>query len=888
MGRRARLSTAAILCVAIAGCAGYLKPDEPKRGLEFTESLQSFSASNGFEVFVLPDPTSEVVHLELRYDVGAANDPVGKSGLAHLVEHMMFQTRITARGERVSVMSEMSRVGLGVNAYTNFDSTHYISRARPEHLDALFALEMNRLASGCSTWTEEMFVREREVVRNEIRERYSTPAGDFTRMIHEAAYPAGHPYRRTIGGTDESIAQIALSDACAFVAQYYRPDRVKLFVVGNVELSRVRALAGRWFRGFAKQANQPIRPIPKFAPSKRTVVKRELDIDHPRMFVTFPLPEKGSQQSRLVEMSFGALDRRLSQFASRYKWGSNVNVFKAGGAHAPLLVVTARLRRSSDFDTAVEAVWKSIKWVKRSMARKGERVHRSRRWLYRREYRKERILADYERQADRGSLYADFVQFDRQPLFVAGRLKELDKVGPQQVRAAVEKALRPGRATVLLVTPRDGARSYRAGDATYSPKTHGDAYWRVTVDLAEADRPVPLPQQRPRSLKIYKSTLGNGLKVVLWPHGTLPLVHGRLVLSIGRADEPHDKAGLASAAGGIVDYDATYFGARDLATEAHKLVGRLSSDLRVHASYNIDDWRDRQLRNLDKKRRRERSRYLEAFRGALYGPNHPYARGRLTKASVRRINGDTLAAFARKYHRAGNATLIVTGRFDPALIKKWVVYHFNHIERGTSRSKRVPPARNVVRNAIVTGFADGDSPVMEIDVGFSAPSGIDRSYAARLVLQDVLNGQLRALREELAVTYGMNASYTPRPGPGEWRIRGKVDAARSKEALEAVNRLFEKMTTDPKSYLGDFVLARRKLVEKLLSDSSSPVSVAHRLSFIAAFSLQDDFFDKLLHDVAHLKVSQVDKLIRSELAPRRRVVGLFGGRAAVSAAAAGR
>ncbi|MGH2898209.1 MAG: M16 family metallopeptidase, partial [Solirubrobacteraceae bacterium] len=123
---------------------------------------------NGLRFVVMPDTTTQLVEIDVRYEVGAREDPPGKAGLAHLVEHLMFQQRPDATTGK-SVMQMLQQMTLAMNAYTNWDTTHYMVNARAEMLDPLLKLEAMRMFYRCETIPEEEFLREREVVRNEIR-----------------------------------------------------------------------------------------------------------------------------------------------------------------------------------------------------------------------------------------------------------------------------------------------------------------------------------------------------------------------------------------------------------------------------------------------------------------------------------------------------------------------------------------------------------------------------------------------------------------------------------------------------------------------------------------------------------------------------------------------
>src|SRR6185436_1543958 len=178
--------------------------------------------SNGLRYVVMPDASTQLVEVDVRYEVGSREDPAGKAGLAHLAEHLMFQQRPDGTNGR-SLMQLMRQLTLQVNAYTSEDTTHFMLNARADVIGMLIKLEALRMETGCKTISDEEFLREREVVRNEVRERRRSPEALIPQLTASAIYPAGHPYGHPIGGDDDQLSAITLRDACAFIASHYVP-----------------------------------------------------------------------------------------------------------------------------------------------------------------------------------------------------------------------------------------------------------------------------------------------------------------------------------------------------------------------------------------------------------------------------------------------------------------------------------------------------------------------------------------------------------------------------------------------------------------------------------------------------------------------------------------
>jgi zinc protease len=878
-GKRFIVAIAVAAAAATAACGGYLRPPKPDQKALFTAQVAKFTSSNGFRFIVLPDANADVVRLDVRYHTGAMYDPPGKEGLAHLVEHMMFQTRIKTSSGELTVSQIHTGIAQWTNAYTDLDSTHYMAQVAREHLETAFTLEVARLRLGCSTWDEATFVREREVVRNEIRGRHVEAWGDVPRLLHEAAYPSGHPYRRETGGTDASISSITLADACAFMRRHYVPGNLTIVAAGRTTEAEIKALAAKMLGAFPPTTmNDPPR-VARAPRSDGGTITHELDIDEPVLIALFALPPAGTLDGRLAEMATGGISERIGFFAVRHKWGHRPAVYTIGGARAPLLAVAVQMHDARDAGHARSAIETAMRQAVNDTRFIDNERWRTPIWLW----YKERLIGQYESFASRPQLFADYEQFDDRDLFIVGRLKELDAVASDDIHRIGKEFLDPERGTYVLLKPRPGARRSGSGSFAYRASAHDPSSWRFPVDVAEADVPLALPKNRAPRLRVVEERLDNGLRLLMWPHSDIPITYGRLVVAAGAADEPEGKRGIAQVAGGAVSFDATTTSARDLSVDMDLTVERLSYFVRHGAAQNLDNWRELVGRSLKLPHEARRAEFNLAFQTALYGAGHPYAGGTLTPSSLRAIDGDSVASFQRTYHTAGNTTLVLTGKFDPGLAKRHARFNFGHLASKTRGPRQIPPAPGRSRREVITGLADAESPVVYVAIAFTAAPGIDRSYAARLILERVISARLTALREGLAVTYGMGASYAARIGPGEWRISGQLDAARAVEGMQTLQAVLDELRDDPAAWKGDFVINRRKLVDELLVSVTSPSRVAMQLSFIAELDLPLDHYDRLAEDLARVTPADLQAIIEAELAPGTEVIGIFGPPAAVDA-----
>jgi zinc protease len=862
----------ALASLIVLGCGAVLKPPEPDRRLELRTGGSVFESSAGFRFASLPEPRSGVVRLDVRYPVGSVDDPPGKEGLAHLVEHLLFDAEIERDGRKTSISAELGRLALTWNAETDTDYTTYQVTAEPAALDEILGLEVDRLARGCSAITPAIFTREREVVLNELRQRQGAGGAELRQLILDAVYPEGHPYRRT--DSVESVAKLDFKDVCDFLAGPYRHGIATVVASGAVEDGAFRKAVEHRFATVPKRAAKTKAPPPVIAPV-RQIVHIKADVDEALVAITWPLPPSETLDARRLAMVYDTMPFFLEQKAMMFGWGHSAFVTVLGGPSAPVLAIVMTVSSPSHLRDVEDSIPRAFD---RALLELGEDKD-TREWRVSWQTYAEDLLAGWENLAGRNDMAATELESGSQDLLI-GRIKDLTEDTPEATRDVAKKWLDPERARYLSIEPTGKA-------STVTHVAHvggGEAEHMTVVDPALADKPLPAP--RSLGLATTRYRLDNGLSVILWPHGTASLVHGRLVIDAGAAHDPPAAEGLSELLGGAeVLEDQLVYGDREISTRVDDAVRRLAARLRPQR-WDLSDEDKRVLKSRLRLRGEQEARtYEEALASAVYGARHPYARPLISDHSVDTIHSDLIADWARSHVVPKNATLIVTGQFDLDLVKRHIAYDLDQVSAGEHTPPIDLPGHAPERTRVF-GESSKPSPSIELDVLFAGGAGIDSRYGARLVLAQVLSTQLESLRGERALTYGFGATFEPRRSGGLWRISGKADAERAGEATTALLAILDTMRRDPESYRAAFVLARQKVLESLAVGDSDSAVVTSRLVMLARFGLADSFYDRVAQDVAKLTLPELHAFMIHELPAENQVFGAFGDHDAITAARA--
>ncbi len=275
---------------------------------------------NGLRLVIAEDHLAPVVAVNIWYAVGSKNEVPGKTGFAHLFEHVMFQgSRNVRKAEHIALVQA---AGGTVNGTTWLDRTNYYETLPSNQLELALWLEADRMGTLLDALSEDNLANQREVVKNEKRSTYDNrPYGTWSEKLQAHLYPDGHPYHHSTIGSMADLDAASLEDVSAFFRTYYAPNNAVLAVVGDVDPDQVRAWAARYFGGLLP--NPAIPPVADMSlPPVLGEEVREIVVDKvplPRLYFGFRAPPMGDRRLDALEVAMqilaggkgSRLDRRL-------------------------------------------------------------------------------------------------------------------------------------------------------------------------------------------------------------------------------------------------------------------------------------------------------------------------------------------------------------------------------------------------------------------------------------------------------------------------------------------------------------------------------------------------------------------------------------------------
>jgi len=313
--------------------------------------IERHALDNGLRVILSRDPRAPLVAVNVWYDVGSKHEKPGKTGFAHLFEHMMFQG--SANVEKGQHFSLVQAAGGTCNASTWLDRTNYFETLPGHELELALWLGADRMASLLPAMTQEKLDNQRDVVKNERRWSVDNqPYGDWDERIQELVYPDGHPYHHSTIGSMEDLSAASLTDVGDFFATWYAPNNAVLTIAGDFETDAALEMVRRHFSPIPANASLPEKPDMRVDPRiGRDVHETKADqVPLSRVYLAHRSPPFGTDAFDALEVSAdilgsGRASRLYASLVRDQRLAQDTGVFVfpiVGGASMFTLWVTAR------------------------------------------------------------------------------------------------------------------------------------------------------------------------------------------------------------------------------------------------------------------------------------------------------------------------------------------------------------------------------------------------------------------------------------------------------------------------------------------------------------------------------------------------------------------
>lgn len=544
--------------------------------LNFTER----TLPNGLKVYAIRDTSTANVSVQVWYDVGSKDDPAGKSGFAHMFEHLMFKGTKNLVDEQMDRLTE--DVGGYNNASTASDYTNYFEVVPANHLERLLFAEADRMAS--LVVDEKVFASERDVVKEELRSRVlASPYGKLFYIYFPNISYSVHPYARPGIGSIEDLDAATIGDIRAFHATYYRPDNAVLVVAGNFDPAQLDKWVDKYFAPIAK----PDRPIPRVTvaePPRTTAVRKtvyEANTPLPAVLLSYQLPPDNHPDMAALTvldgiLSGGANSRLYRNLVYRDQLAAQAGTFldtrQSTGAYA----MYAILAGGKAADAGEAAMRREIAELRDKPVSAAELAEAKNEILT-------SALKSRETAEGKASTLAASIIVSRDPKAADQQLAAIARVTAADVQRVARQYLGDNQSAALTYLPEaPGAKGDSVGiadtvkvAALVAPKDiviHTQASAETRVAIPEPGAPVS-----PAIPTASESKLANGMRLIVVEKRDLPIVTATIVSPAGGTRDPAGKAGTAALAASLLTKGTTTRSAEQIAQQIESLGGSIGA-----------------------------------------------------------------------------------------------------------------------------------------------------------------------------------------------------------------------------------------------------------------------------------------------------------------------
>ena len=821
-----RLAAAAVGSLLITATAQATPASDKIPPIKFSER----TLSNGMKVFASRDPATPNVTIQVWYGVGSKDDPAGRSGFAHLFEHMMFKATHDLPAESMDRFTE--DVGGVNNASTWDDFTNYYEVVPANHLERLLWVEAQRL--GSLVVDEANFKSERDVVKEELRQRVlADPYGRlFALYLPKATYRV-HPYKRPGIGSIEELDAATLDDVQAFHNAYYRPDNAALVVVGNFDEKQLQSWIDKYLAPLKNPA-APLQQVTAVEPPRKGAGVYDgygPNVPLPAVAITW----LGARAADPDAPALRVLDAILSSGKSSRLYDSLVydqqisaQIFSnADLPQQPGMIMVGSIMASGH--TIAEGEKALLAQVRRLRDAPPTPAELS-------EAKAELVSSKLrERETIDGRAFALGYAFRTEgDASQANRsLGALQAVTAADIQRVARKYLSDDRRMTIRYQSED-ARPKGANDQDApAPKVASVAYDGPVSVLApdgrrEAPPPVsaPVPAQFP---KTTERTLANGLRVIVARSSDLPLVTADLTVRAGAWADPAGLAGTANLAAGMLTEGTKTRSAKAIAKAAESMGAVLSSDGgQESASVTLNVMPGKLARAMtlmaDVARNpafakaeleRQRAQAMDGLSVSLQEPGSltsfatsPVLFGGTafghvsggTPASLKKITPENLRRIHQTYFRPDNATLVLTGDITAEKGFALAQAAFGDWARPKGALPKEPAIRapSGQRTVVIDLPGTGQASVSVVKAGIARSSP---NYYPGLVANMVLGGGYSArlnseIRIKRGLSYGANSRLTAQSTTGQFRASAQTKNESAAQVLDLIRaQMRDLMTT---------------------------------------------------------------------------------------------
>jgi len=889
---RKSLSSLAVFAVIAVLAAPFLAAQASKVDIPF----QKFVLDNGLTLIVHEDHKAPIVAFNVWYHVGSKNEVTGKTGFAHLFEHLMFNGSENYNDDYFKPMQKVGATDL--NGTTNEDRTNYFENVPVSALDLVLWMESDRMGHLKGAISQAKLDEQRGVVQNELRQYYNEPYSVTEDLIIKGTYPPNHPYSWSVGGSIEDLNNAKLEDVQKWFSTYYGPNNAVVVIAGDIDAKTALEKVKKYFGDIP--SSPPVSRHDSWV-AKRTGSHRQSVQDRvaqARIYKIWNIPGWGTECADKLDLVSSILaDGKTSRLYKRLIYddqlATSVNAYVNTREIAGLFQIEADARPGVELAQVEKAIDEELaKFLAEGpTAPELERV-------------KTQYAARFVKGAERiggfggkSDLLASSMVYGGSPDAYRTTLRHIDEATPETLKESANHWLADG-VYVLEVTPYP----------TYSAAKEGAD--RKTMPTPGAAPQVQFPA-------VQRATLPNGLKILLAERHTVPVINFALIVDAGYAADKSAIPGASSLTMAMLDEGTAKRSSLQISEELARLgaelransgldtcgvslstlKGKLEPSLDIYADVILNpafpeaDFKrlqKMQIAQIGQEKDSPIGMALRVLPKLIYGADHPYGSpftGSGTEASVAKLTRDDLVKFHKTWFKPGNATLVVVGDTTLAEIRPAVEKLFKGWPAGSVPAKDIKtvPLQAKPRVFIID---KPNAPQSMVIGGEPAPPSGDPDAIAIETMNDILGGDFVSrinmnIREDKHWSYGAQSVLVGAKGQRPFVVLAPVQSDKTKETMVEIGNELEGILGKKPITNDEFQNAKNSKVLGLPGQWETMAAVQASLGEIVRFGLPDDYFQKYSGRVQKLTIDDLAKAAKKVVHPEAVTWVIVGDRAQI-------
>ena len=799
---------------------------------DFSLPYEKFVLDNGLQVVLHEDKSDPIVSVAIQYHVGSAREKPGKTGFAHLFEHMLFQ-RSEHLG-RNEFFKKIGELGGSFNGATGPDGTVYYETVPRDALEKVLWMESDRMGFFINTVTRKGLEREIDVVSNEKRQNENRPFGQSNGMMLKQFYPEGHPYRWPVIGSIADLHGATVDDIKQFYRKYYAPNNATLVVAGDFDRREVEAMIRKYFGEIpAREEVEPVRPIPVQLEKTSKYVLEDRFANAPGLEMNFSGAEQFHPDAyplRILALllSYGKNAPFYKVLVEDNKLASYVNVASSSLELSGQVSVSVKAYKETDLNT----VYRGIQEAFERFEQEGIRDNDLERMKIMQETMLYNVMMSLESKTQalaRNNVFAG------RPDQMVIDLAHYQAVTKEEVMRVYRKYVRGKHFVALSTVPQGQTSLALTGSVVVRPDedslvgqklvadegavTDDDPY-EYTPSVFDRSVEPPLLANTPESAMppVWTGEMSNGMKVKGMAYTELPVVQFAVYLNSGMLCEPKGKSGLARLTAAVLNCGTRtktpeelevalgLLGARvsfGVSTERMQLSGsclkknfpqvlRLVEEMLLEPRWDetaLELARKRMIGNIRQSSTEPKVLARHVFRQMMYGPENVLSNSALaSEKEVAAITMEDIKTFYKTHIVPGQATFDFVGGYEKKEVMKFLQPLARTWTTGGASQERLN--LNFMAPQAKVYFVDYPGAKQSyILLGCPAmPKASNDYYPAKMVNQ-LLGASSNALlfdvlRLQHGYTYGAYSFFDCGKYANEFRATSSVQAAYTLEAMQ--------------------------------------------------------------------------------------------------------